>query len=219
MRKEYDLTNELGPQNWLDVVAGEAVVLGWFLKDVELTMMGTMLAKGIDKVRFDRDDFFKVEAQALDLVKIVEEKKKNQSSVLFMDEICEYDGKNKSLNKWEYSLILNEGRYQIMMLMPEYFDREPPDNGKSKVEEIIRESFTNPAFGELVKVEDSKMMGIQKMDTTDYYTSDKKLICHKVDFDHECGWKRGQIVIYHIDDYGQSIVVWGKIRATLDQKK
>ncbi|MFZ3068711.1 MAG: hypothetical protein WA052_00135 [Microgenomates group bacterium] len=219
MRKEYDLTNELGPQNWLDVVAGEAVVLGWFLKDVELTMKGTRLAESIAKVHFDRDDFFKVEAQALDLIKVIEEKKKSQSLVLFMDEICEYDGKNKSLNKWEYSFILSEGRYQIMMLMPEYFDREPPDDGKSKVEEIIRESFRNPTFGELVKIEDSKMMGVQKMDTTDYYTCDKKLICHKVDFDHECGWKRGQIVIYHIDDYGQSIAVWGKIRTTLDQKK
>jgi len=219
MRKEYDLANELGPQNWLDVVAGEAVVLGWFLKDVELTMAGTMLAESVAKVHFDRDDFFRVEAQALNLVKVIEEKKKSQSLVLFMDEICEYEGKNKSLNKWEYSLILSEGRYQIMMLMPEYFDREPPDGGKLKVEEIIRESFNNPAFGELIKIEDSKMMGVQKMDTTDYYTHDKKLICHKVDFDHECKWKRGQIVTYYIDDYAQSITVWTKIRATLDQKK
>ncbi len=219
MRKEYDLTNELGPQNWLDVVAGEAVVLGWFLKDVELTMKGTMLAESIAKVHFDNDDFLKVEAQALDLVRVIEEKKKSQSLVFFVDEICEYDGKNKSLNKWEYSLILSEGRYQIMMLMPEYFDREPPDGGKLKIEEIIRESFRNPSFDELIKVEDSKKMGVQKMDTTDYYTRDKKLICHKVDFDHECKSKRGQIVTYHIDDYAQSIALWTKIKATLDQRK
>lgn len=219
MRKEYDLTNELGPQNWLDVVAGEAVVLGWFLKDVELTMKGTMLAESIVRVHFDNDDFLKVEAQALDLVRVIEEKKKSQSLVFFVDEICEYDGKNKSLNKWEYSLILSEGRYQIMMLMPEYFDREPPDGGKLKIEEIIRESFRNPSFDELVKVEDSKKMGVQKMDITDYYTHDKKLICHKVDFDHECKSKRGQIVTYYIDDYAQSIAVWTKIKATLDRRK
>ena len=219
MRKEYDLAHELGPQNWLDVVAGEAVVLGWFLKDAELTMRGTMLAEGIAKVHFDDDSFFKVEAQALDLVKTIEERKKDQTQVQFLDEICEYDGKNKSLNKWEYSLILSGGGYQIMMLMPEYFDREPPDDGKSRVEEIIWESFKDPAFGELVKVEDSKMMGVQKMDTTDYYTHDKKLVCHKVDFDHECKWKRGQIIIYHINDYAQSITVWTKIRATLGQRK
>ncbi|HAI22768.1 TPA: hypothetical protein DCP77_04150 [Candidatus Collierbacteria bacterium] len=219
MRKEYDLAHELGPQNWLDVVAGEAVVLGWFLKDAELTMRGTMLAEGIAKVHFDDDSFFKVEAQALDLVKTIEERKKDQTQVQFLDEICEYDGKNKSLNKWEYSLILSGGGYQIMMLMPEYFDREPPDDGKSRVEEIIWESFKDPAFGELVKVEDSKMMGVQKMDTTDYYTHDKKLVCHKVDFDHECKRKRGQIIIYHINDYAQSITVWTKIRATLGQRK
>jgi hypothetical protein len=218
-KERYDLIDDLGPKNWLDMVAGEAVLLGWFYSDVELTMKGTMLAESISKVRFDNDLFCVVEAQAKELVGILEKYKESHSSVLFLDEICEYDGKSKSLNKWEYSLMLCEGRYQILMLMPEYFGSEPPDSGKSKAEEIIMESYDKPTFADLTMVEDSKMMGRQKMDTTDYYTNDDKLICHKVDFDHDCGWKRGQNIIYYIDDYTQAITVWTRIKTTLNQKR
>jgi len=42
MKKEYDLIYELGRGNWIDAVVGEAVVLGSYLKDLEL------VAKGID---------------------------------------------------------------------------------------------------------------------------------------------------------------------------
>ncbi len=218
-KESYDLVDDLGPKNWMDMTAGEAVILGWFFRDAELTMMGTMLAESMLKVPFDSDSFYRIEAQASDLVEIIKQKKEVYSSAFFLDEICEYDGKYKSLNKWEYNLVLCKGRYQIMMLMPEYYGSKPPDNGKSKAEKEIVDSYEEPTFSELSMVEDSKLMGKQRMAVADYYTNDHRLICHKSDFDHECGWKRGQITIYYIDDYAQAITVWTKMKATLNQKR
>ena len=105
------------------------------------------------------------------------------------------------------------------MMMPEYYGRTPSDNGKSRAETVIRNSYSNPRYTDLKIVEGSKMMGIQKMDTTDYYTNDDTLVCHKLDFDHECGWKRGQTVIYYFDDYTQARSAWIEMKTTLNQKK
>ena len=219
MRREYDIINELGPKNWLDAVAGEAVILGYFSEDVELEMWGTALAQRLNEVRFDHDNFGKVEALATDLLERVERKKKEQGMILFIDEVCEYEGGKKSLCKWEYGLVMAEGRYEITMMMPEYYGCPPNTEYRELIEDVIRASYSNPRFDELVIVNDSKIIGQQKMDTPKYYTADGKLICRVVDFDHEDGPKRGMNIIYYFDEYTQVMNTWVKIKAILNQRR
>lgn len=218
MREEYDIINELGSRNWLDVAAGEAVILGYFSSDVELEMLGTALAQRLNEVRFDDDNFFKVEAQATDLQERIERKKKEQGMILFIDEICEYEGGRKSLCKWEYGLTLAGGRYEITMMMPEYYGCPPNTEYRELIEDVIRASYSNPKFDELVIVNDSKIIGHQKMDTPKHYTVDGKLICRVVDFDHEDGPKRGMNIFYYFDEYAQVMNTWVKMKAILGTK-
>ena len=215
----YDIINELGPRNWLDNTAGEAVVLGQLTCDPELTMKGTMLAKSLSEIRFDNDNFSKVEAEAIGLGNMLENKRKEQDSTVYLDEICEYEGGSKSLRKWEYDLFLKDGLYVILMYMPEYIGRILEDEKSDEIEKSIISRFQNPRFDDLKIVEDSKMMGCQKMDTTDYYTDQNTLICHKVDFDHECGWKRGTIISYYIADCSQAMETWIEMKAISNQKR
>ena len=214
--KEYDLINELGSQNWLDIVAGEAVVLGHLFHDAELVMRGTSLAAKLTEVHFDDDNFPKVEAEALSLLKVLDRAKKFREETVFLDEICEYEGGNRSLNKWEYDLILAKGVYQIQMYMPEYFGERPSDEYLS-VEAVIRESYGD--FGKFQRCDKSQEYGGQKMDTTDYYTNDGRLVCRRTDFTHECGWKNGVSINYYIDDALQAVETWAKIRAILGRRK
>lgn len=219
MREKYDIINELGPRNWLDAAAGEAVVLGYFSEDVELEMWGTALAQRLNEVRFDDDNFSKIEALAIDLLGRIERKKREQGMILFIDEICEYEGGKKSLCKWEYGLIMAEGRYEITMMMPEYYGYPSSTENREPIEDVIRASYSNLKFDELVIVNDSKIIGHQKMDTSKYYTADGKLICRVVDFNHEDGPKRGMNIIYYFDEYTQVMNTWVMIKAISGRRR
>lgn len=218
VKKEYEIINELGPQNWLDIAAGEAIILGQMMHDAELVMRGTKLAEGIQKVRYDNDNFSKIEAEAIGLLKTIDEKKDVQEDTLFLDEICEYDGTSKSLTRWGYDLVLLKGEYQILMYMPEYFGDKPSDE-YLKVEKIVRSGYENTPFGEWVRKDETKIYGYQRMDITDYYTNEGKLICHTADFVHECGWKKGMYINYHIENTLQAIDTWMKVRSILGRKR
>ena len=220
MRNElYDITNELGSQNWLDVTAGEAVLLGQFTFDPELVMLGTLLARGVRNVNYNKDDFSKVEAQAMGLVGIIKKKKEELTSTVFLDEICEYKGGEKLSSTWEYNLLLSGGRYQVLMMMPEYIGTLSVSGAALEIEKTIQNSFYYPRFEQLKMVKNSKIVGDQKLDTADYYTNQNSLVCHSVDFDHEGGWKRGKTVIYYINDSNQAMETWAKIRSISSRKK
>lgn len=219
MKREYDIRYELGPRNWLDAVAGEAVVLGYIFHDVELEMMGTALAERIGAVRFDDDKFSLVEAQALHIKKIIAEKKVKWQDTPVIDEICEYDGGRKSLYKWEYSFLFADGQYVITLMMPEYQGRLPDTENREQVEKVIRESYSDPVFEELTADEEIIKIGHQSKKTTEYRTVGGRLICREIDFQHEDGPKRGRLVTYFYDEYSQAIGAWVDIRAISNQKK
>jgi hypothetical protein len=219
MERSYDIINELGPRNWLDAAAGEAVILGYLAKDMELEMLGTALAEELAKVRFDSDGFSKVEAQATDLKKMIEKKKSEMEAIISIDQICEYDGGRKSLYKWEYGLVLMGRQYVITMLMPEYQGSLPDTENREQVEEIVQNSYTNPSFAELTRLDERKKVGHQKKDTAKYYTDDRRLVCQYIDFQHEDGPKRGRYVKYFMDSYAQAIATWNAVRTISGQKR
>jgi len=219
VKKEYDIIYELGRRNWLDVTAGEALVLGYLTKDVELQMRGTALAEKVLEVRFDSDDFFKIEAQATDLKELIRKSKEKQEMSLFIDDIYKFEGGKKSLGEWEYELVLAEGRYEIRLTMPEYFGKSPYSLVSDMVEEAVRTSYEKPKFEEMIEVEDSKVFGHQKLDITNHYTIVGKLVCHTVDFNHEDVSKRGKTVVYYIDEYQQAVTAWAEVRSISGQKR
>jgi hypothetical protein len=47
----------------------------------------------------------------------------------------------------------------------------------------------------------------------------RELIYSKTDFDHECGYKRGQLRTIYSRDFGWMMVIWNELRAILDRKK
>jgi hypothetical protein len=219
MEREYDLINELGPRNWLDAAAGEAVLLGSFTHDIELEMRGTALAGELVRVRYDHDSFGKVEAQAKDLVDLIAKKKIEQKMVVFIDDICVWENGKRSLCDWEYELTLADGKYRICLSMPQYYGQSPCNEISEKVEEVVRNSYKNPSFNELEIVRFPRVIGVQRMDTTSYYTTGDILISSQTDFNHEHGTKRGREVTYYIDDYAQAMTAWEMIRAISSQRK
>lgn len=220
MGKEHEIICEIGPKNWLDTVAGEALLLGSLTYDKDLEMAGNLLAKKLSEVNYYSDSFSQVQAMGVDLVKRVEEVKTGKP-MLFIDEISvrsEVSGK-KSLNSWEYDLLLANGTYRIYILFPEYYGPQPPDQGKEEVVGMIRKSISE-AFGGALRVEKyQKKVDVQTSDVSDYYTANNDLVGHVVDFNHECGYKRGIIEHYYMRDYAQAIKVWEKAKTILNRKR
>lgn len=215
----YDLINELGPQNWMDSVAGEAVVFGHLTNNPEIVAKGSVLAGEIRNCRYNNDDFGRVQGMAEGLENLLEKRNKEENSSVFIDEVCVFRAGEKSLNNWEYGFTLSHGRYRINLTMPEYFGLKPPEEKRVEVEKIIQDGFTEPNYEDLKIISSSEEYGRQKVDTTNYYTSAMKLICHRVEFDHEDGGKRGVMIIYYFDELAQALETWVKVRAILNQKR
>lgn len=217
MKNEYDLKNELGPVNWLDSVAGEAYFLGEAINDPELVMRGTALLAKILEIPYNCDRFSEVIAIGMDLEHRVRLAKDLQSSAVFLDEVAVYEGKNKTLGDWEYDLIMAGGRYQINMIMPEYYGKWPGDTRVDDVCEEAKKTYKD-AWGSFSKKEWSEMMECQKMDVVEFCEGEK-IIFRQVDFNHECGYKRGQLRIFYFDDHAQAMEAWKTVRPILSRKK
>jgi len=221
MGKEYDLINELGPRNWIDSLAGEAVVLGQVNNDPELTVLGTELAKLISEVHYDCDSFFLVEAAAVGLEKIIEAKKKYKKAVLFIDEVFEGKKDHKLSDKWEYDFIMADGRYQINMILPIYDGNSLTDDRKHDAEELVRICYGDPSFGSYTKTEEIVDYTTQVFKITKYFDENGKMIRRIVDHDHEGGMFRGWMEIFYFDDFSTAMRAWraAKDIVTSNRKK
>jgi len=215
MGKEYDLINELGPRNWLDCVAGEAVKWGHYLKDPCLTAKGTELASLIRKIYFDKDSFCKVEAIGQALEKELAERKEKEKTIMFIDEL--------SIDKWELEFIYADGRHYVQMSLPFYEDETMFFNPKKmEIENRVREKYADPSFVRYRKtVTESVMCDDQIILKTRYFDKDKKVIRETVDFNHHQSKARGWIEYYYFDDCAKAYETWREAKevATSDQMK
>jgi len=216
MKKEFDLTKELGRRNWLDNASGEAYLLGSLANEPELAMQGTVLAGLIREIPYDSEEFAWVIAAGKDLIKKIDEVKRRSSAVVFIDEVAVYEeGNRRTTLDWEYDLIFVEGGYQIKMVMPEYYGKKPSDDRVEKICELARASYGR--FDTFRRSEKSQMMETQKMDSIEVWDGVKQ-VYRQLDFNHECGYKRGQLRIFYFDDYSQVMNVWQQVRAISGRK-
>lgn len=210
MRVEYDLINELGRSNWIDLVAGEAVVIGHSIPDPFLVAQGTRLASMVKDIRYDDDRFVLVEALAVDLQLRLQEIKNMEKSCIFIDDIFEGNEKNKPLDKWEYDLICCDRRYEVRMLLPRFDASTPVDSRKELTTNGIRNQI--PDFDKYLKVVEEHDFQTQVFRVEKYIDDNKVLRCRIVDHDHEGGWYRGWIEVYYFDTFEEAIRAWGVVK-------
>lgn len=213
MNKEYDLVNELGPRNWLDVTAGEAVVLGMATGDPEMTVLGTELSRKVQEVRFDDDRFGRVEALAKDVEVKIREKMDRYKGSVFIDNLFCGTEKNKSAYEWEYSFVYVEGQYQIKMYLPIYYDQsELMDATRLKAQEVF-DSMSRDALPEREEAETRYEHQVFK--EVVFLDGKDNIVRKIVDFNHEDGsLKRGCLEHFYFDDFSTALSVWQKIRST-----
>lgn len=209
MSKEYDLVNELGPKNWLDVVAGRAVVEGHRMNLPELVAVGTNLAKMIKEVRYNDDSFGRVIACGLDLERRIEEEKYEYERIDFLDDLYIGTENNMSSIDWEYQLIYARKRFCIIMMMPEYYGSCPGrDITKERADRCIRGVFEDSSFETYQKVESREINGDQEFTKITYYDHKGREILKVVDYNHEGEIKRGRVETYYFDDKSQAEKAW-----------
>lgn len=216
MTREYDLTNELGKGNWIDAIAGEAVVLGRTSNNPELTALGTELAIMIKSIRYDDENFCLVEAKAEWLSQLVEETKKRDRTCLFIDDIFEGDEKHKPLDKWEYDLICVDNRYQIQMVLPRYVPGMSVVGEREKVSELIRSIYDG--FEDFVQTEEFMDYTTQLFRISKFFDGEK-LVSRIVDHDHEGGMFRGWLEIYYFDEFVVAYEAWERVKKYLSDAK
>lgn len=222
MSREYDLINELGSKNWLDVAAGEAVILGHSLNDPCLVAKGTELATQIRKIPFDNDRFSKVGAKARDLETELTERKRKEQTTMFIDDFYLGKEKEKSLYDWEFSFISVEGRYLIQMILPMYYDKAKfADAIKTEAEIKIRAVYADPSFQNYKQEVKSTECQGQTFVNTRYFDDKGRLVRRTVDFKHHEKMAWGWIDYYYFDDFAKVCEAWQGVREafTSDQKK
>ena len=216
---EYELTQELGQPNWIDEIAGEAVVLGHTLNDPELVALGTNLSQKSREVSFCDDRFCRVEGLALSLDNRLREIKSVDKLALFIEDIYDGDERNKPLDRWEYDLIFCEGRYQIKMLLPRYDKYTLKDEAKLAAEREVRGCYMDPSFESYKKEEHTIDYVTQVFKIYMYYDDDNKLIRRVIDHDHEGGWYRGWIDMFYFDDFETAWNAWTKVKAATSGRR
>lgn len=222
MKKEYDLINELGYKNWLDIVAGEAVILGHCLNDSCLVADGTSLATLIESIHFDNDDFGKVEAAAQSLEKKLMRRKELEKGTIFIDQLNLGREMKKTLYDWEFDFNCVNGIYQILMFLPEYFDREKLLNKvKIEAEKEILKVISGSGFDDFRKEKEVNTFGSQTFETVKYFDKRGKVIRKTVDFNHEGSIKRGWTEYYYFEDFATAGEAWMGVREAFisNQKK
>lgn len=218
MQGEYDLVNELGSGNWIDVVSGEAVVMGHAGGDPELVVLGTSLAKMVQEIKYNDDKFSLVEAAAIYLGNKIKERKSRDKYSIFIDEIFEGDEKHKPLDRWEYDLILGDGRYEIKMMLPVYDKYTLVDNRKIRAEKAVMECFEDPSFRVYKKIEQIVDYTTQVFKYTSFYDKEGKLIRRTIDHDHEGGFYRGWVDMFFFDKFEDAWNAWNKVKDAYYQK-
>jgi len=217
MKKEHDLVYDLGQGNWLDEVAGEAVTLGRVMNEPMLVMEGIELARLISQTDYNDDKFYLVTALGMRLREELDEIMTRRKETIFLDEMVQIEDGRKSSHHWEYSFVCVGGRYQIQMLMPEFYGPEPPDEGVGEMEKIVREM--HPDFMSYKTVDTSEWVGSQRMSVSETHDVRGRVVLRVVEFDHEGCYKRGHIKTAYPESFLKAEELWKKMRAISDRKR
>lgn len=221
MRKEYDLIRELGRGNWIDEVAGEAVLLGYSCVDPDLQTKGAELAQMVREIRFDSDQFYRVIVAAKELQAQVKQQKERNSA--YIDKIVDYGEGNGPKGEWQYELSCISTIYQIRITLPEFYaDRELAE--KDKMESAVMSCFADPTFSKYEKVRKVGRKSIFTRDATwseKYFDANHRLIREIDVHEHKDDCTRGFREVFYFDGLTSAATAWTCLREafTSDRKR
>lgn len=218
--KERDLTYELGRQNWIDALAGEAVVLGFTLRKPELEMMGTSLASLVREVPYNNDNFSKVIGLAQGLETKIKRVLEAETKTIYIEEI--YEGESlpkRNSRSWEYDFVFSGGQYQILMILPVFQGNEVLLEEKKKLAEAaVCGVFGDSSFESYEKQIIETDYVTQKYITTSYVDEKMRLLRRITRHDHEQGYFEGWHEMYFFDDFATANEAWKKVRSIVTEK-
>lgn len=221
MKKEYDLMYELGRGNWIDAIAGEAVVLGFVLRDPILEVKGTELATLITKIKYDNDEFFKVEACVKSLEQELSRVKSERKQAIFIDSVGNGENRPWPAKPWEYEFIFVGGKYQIWMNLPVYQDKTVlSDTEKVAVEMAVRQFVTDPSLENYQYHHEETVCQSQTFRVMRWTDADGEVIRHIINHDHADNLGKGWLEKFYFDDFGIAVEAWKSARdvVTSDRK-
>lgn len=212
MRKEYDLIRELGRGNWIDEVAGEAVLLGYSCVDPDLQAKGAELSQMVREIKFDSDQFYRVIVAAKELQELVRRQKERNSA--YLDRIVDYEMDDGPKNEWQYELSCISTIYQIRITLPAFYtDRELDE--KDKMESAVMSCFDDPTFSKYRK---ERKVGRKSMFTheatwSEKYFDDKHRLIREIDVhEHQDDSSRGFREVFYFDGLTSAATAWTSLR-------
>lgn len=221
MRKEYDLIRELGRGNWIDEVAGEAVLWGYSDVDPDLEARGNELARMVREIKYDSDKFYLVEAFAREIIEIVERKKERDSA--FIDTFSSGEATKWPSDEWQYEFACINKIYRVRITLPCFYSDDEL-SGNDRLETVVMAYFKDPTFSSymLEKHHSKSKYTRQNIWTNKYYDDNKhRLIREIVVHEHQDDSSRGFNEIFYFESLSQAVEAWTALRMafTLDQKK
>ena len=207
MTKEYDIINELGRGNWIDEVAGEAVLLGYSCVDPDLQAKGAELAQMVRETKFDSDQFYRVIVAAKELQTLVRLQKERNSA--YIDKIVDYGEGNGSKGEWQYELSCISTIYQIRITLPEFYaDRELAE--KDVMESAVMNGYDDPTFSKYEKVRKvEKSIFTRDATWSEKYFDDKHRLIREIDVhEHRDDSTRGFREVFYFEDFSDATKAW-----------
>lgn len=214
--KERDLTYDLGKKNWIDAIAGEAVVLGMSIRNPQLEAAGTELARLVREIPYDSDRFALVIANARGLVEAIDRAIRERQQTTYIDTVFKGESvAKKDRWSWEFNLIFATGRYEIQMILPVYAGNAILlAEKKKKAEMVVCSFFRDPEFETYNRSDVNLDHGSQQYRTTSYRDSETgKLLRVITDHDHEGYAYRGWYEVFYFDDFETARSAWEKMRS------
>lgn len=212
--KERDLSYELGRANWIDNIAGEAVLLGAELRRADIEIAGTELAKMVREIQYNDDRFAKVIAFARAVTRQVDTAIRERHETTYIDAI--YKGENLAKRdrwSWEYNIIYAIGRYQIQMILPVYLGNDVLlQKKKLEAERIVCGSFADPSFTEYKKEVNELDYSSQMYKAVSYRDQDGELLRVTTDHDHEGQPYRGWCDVFYFRDFETAWNAWQEMK-------
>lgn len=209
---EYDLARELGRGNWVDAVAGEATILGYALHDSRLELKGEELARMVREIKYDSDNFSRVEAYAIGLAEELEVMKAKAETNAFIDSV---PGEKSFGDNFQYDFLESKGRYQIKISHFDFSDnRVLKDKIKLEVEARLASFLKTLNCSESVE-EVVHPLNMQKFVTTTYFDKEGMVLRKIIIHDHQDKYSKGFIEIFFFDDFSTAIQAWVEIKEKL----
>ncbi|KKT72377.1 MAG: hypothetical protein UW68_C0039G0015 [Candidatus Collierbacteria bacterium GW2011_GWB1_44_6] len=222
MEKDRGLTNELGYRNWIDSLAGEAILLGEECYEPDLVVRATGLARMAREIPYHSDQFSRVIAEAMYLEKIIANLK-DREFLIYIEEVYE----DKQLREygsrdWAYEVKVSQGRYEIRMLLHVYDTVSDLKRGlKSQAEERVRNYFGDPSFETYSRETEEEYIQGQKFVMVKYFDHGN-LIRSVIDHQHEIGngpTTKGHQEIFYFDDYETAIRAWAEVKKLITSSR